>query len=65
VSEIIYRILHHKRGTACDVEMMEAGAQPRVVETFNTEAEAWEWISEREHLQKTAARRAQRRQDGP
>ena len=65
MTEITYRILHHKRGTACDVEMTEAGAEPRIVDTFNTEAEAWEWINEREQLHKSALRRMQRRQDLP
>lgn len=52
-----YRVVPQKRGLACDVEMTEAGAKPRIINTFNTEAEAWDWLNEKTHIDKLAARR--------
>lgn len=54
-----YRIIPRKKGTACDVEMTEPGAKPRIVNTFNTEAEAWEWVNEQRLAAKFAARASQ------
>lgn len=51
-----YRIIPRKKGKACDVEMTEPGAAPRIVNTFNTEAEAWEWANEQRLAAKFAAR---------
>jgi hypothetical protein len=51
-----YRIIPRKRGTACDVEMTEPGAAPRIVNTFNSEAEAWEWANEQRLAAKFSAR---------
>jgi hypothetical protein len=60
---ITYRIVPHKRGPACDVEMTEAGAEPRIVNTFNTEAEAWDWINEKRRIDKLTARRIEGQKD--
>ena len=53
----IYRIVPQKRVPACDVEMTEAGAKPRIINTVNTEAEAWDWLNEKVRIDKLAARR--------
>jgi hypothetical protein len=53
-----YRIVPQKRGLACDVEVTEPGASPRIINTFNTEAEAWDWLNEKLRIDKLAARRA-------
>ena len=51
-----YRIIPRKKGTACDVEMTAPGSPPRIVNTFNTEAEAWDWVNEQRLAAKFAAR---------
>jgi hypothetical protein len=53
---ITYRVIHHKSQRSCDVEMTAPGATPRIVNTFNTEPDAWDWISEQEHVANFAAR---------
>jgi len=58
-----YRVVIRKNGRTCDVEMTEPGAQPRIVNTFNSEAEAWEWINEQKNAAKFAARYEQRLQN--
>ena len=37
--------------------MTEAGAKPRIINTFNTEAEAWDWLNEKVRIEKLTARR--------
>ena len=54
-----YRIIPRKKGTVCDVEMTEPGSPPRIVNTFNTEADAWEWANEQRLAAKFAARVSQ------
>lgn len=54
--KITYRVLRRKNQRTCDVEMTEPGATPRIVNTFNTEPEARDWISEQEHVAEFAAR---------
>ena len=56
MAKTTYRIIPRKKGTACDVEMTEPGAAPRIVNTFNSEAEAWEWVNEQKLAAKFAAR---------
>jgi hypothetical protein len=56
-----YRVLRRKRGRACDVEMKEADAAPRIVIAFDTEAEAWDWVGEQQTVNKFAAGRAKDR----
>ena len=51
-----YRIIPRKKGTACNVEMTEPGSPPRIVNTFNSEAEAWEWVNEQRLAAKFSAR---------
>jgi hypothetical protein len=65
MTPITYRVVPHKRAPAGDaeppgdVEMTEPGGEPRIVNTFNTEAEAWDWISERRRINKLTARRVE------
>jgi len=56
MTKTTYRVLHHKNQRTCDVEMTEPGATPRILNTFNTEPEAWDWISEQKHVAEFAAR---------
>jgi hypothetical protein len=58
-----YRIIPHRHDPACDVEMTAPGAKPRVVNTFNDEADAWEWLNEQNHVADFAARFPVDRQD--
>ena len=57
VAKPSYRVVPQKKGPACDVEMTEAGAKPRIINTFNTEADAWDWVNEKMRIDKLAARR--------
>jgi hypothetical protein len=43
--------------------MTEPGGEPRIVNTFNTEAEAWDWISEKRRIDKLTARRIESQKD--
>jgi hypothetical protein len=56
MAKTTYRIIPRKKGKACDVEMTEPGAAPRIVNTFNSEAEAWEWVNEQRLAEKFSAR---------
>ena len=58
-----YRVLSRKKGQACDVEMTEPGAEPRIVIAFDTEAEAWDWVNEQQTVDKSAAGHAKDRLD--
>jgi hypothetical protein len=51
-----YRMLPRKDGSAFDVEVTELGCLPRVVNTFNNEAAAWEWLTEQQHIDRFAGR---------
>ena len=47
-----YRIIPQKHGRAFDVEMTESpGATPCIVNTFNNEADAWQWLNEQEQAE--------------
>jgi hypothetical protein len=69
MTPITYRVVPQKRAQACDaepacdVEMTVPGGEPRIVNTFNTEAEAWDWISEKRRIDKLTARRIEREKD--
>jgi len=47
-----YRIIPRKDGHTCDVEMTEPGCEPRIINTFNREPDAWEWLTEQQHVEK-------------
>jgi hypothetical protein len=51
-----YRVLVRKNQRTCDVEMTHGSAEPRIVNTFNSEAEAWEWINEQKQVNKFGLR---------
>ena len=69
MNPITYRVVPHKRAPACDaeppcdVEMTEPGGEPRIVNTFNTEAEAWDWINEKRRIDKLTAHRIEGQKD--
>jgi len=50
--KIRYRVLVRKNEKTCDVEMRHGLDEPRIVNTFNSEAEAWEWINEQKQVNK-------------
>jgi len=45
-----YALIPRKDGSVYDVELIEPGAAPRVVNTFNRECDAWEWLDEQRHV---------------
>jgi len=51
-----YRVVARKHGAAFDVEMTEPGAAPRIVNTFNTESDAWQWLYEQRAVDRIARR---------
>jgi hypothetical protein len=52
-----YRIIPQKHGRAFDVEMTESpGATPCIVNTFNNECDAWQWLNEQEQAERFAER---------
>ena len=44
---VTYRVLPRKDSPTCDVHATEDG-KTRVVNTFTSEADAWEWVTEQE-----------------
>jgi hypothetical protein len=56
MSKRSYRIIPKQHGSAFDVEMREPDATPRIVNTFNKEADAWEWINQQEQCERFASR---------
>jgi hypothetical protein len=63
MAEATYRILIRKNERTCDVEITGPGAKPSVMRTFDTEASAWEWITEQEYVGKFAVAEAKARRD--
>jgi hypothetical protein len=51
-----YRLVPRKDGSAYDVETTEPGSVPRIVNTFNSEAEAWDWLNEQRHVDRCVRR---------
>ena len=47
-----YRVLVRKDQRTCDIEMTHGSTESRIVNTFNSEAEAWEWINEQKQVNK-------------
>jgi hypothetical protein len=39
-----------------DVQVIEPGRGPRVLNTFNREADAWQWINEQQFVERFARR---------
>jgi hypothetical protein len=46
MQEPTYRIIPRKGGRAFDVEMTAPNSPPRIVNCFNKEADAWQWLDE-------------------
>jgi hypothetical protein len=58
MSKPSYRIIPQPHGRAYDVEMSLPGEPARIVNTFNTEADAWQWVNEQRHVERIARRLA-------
>ena len=52
---VTYRVLPRKDSPTCDVHATEHG-KTRVVNTFNSEADAWEWVTEQEQAREICER---------
>jgi hypothetical protein len=52
---VTYRALLRKDSLTCDVHAAEDG-RTRVVNTFNSEADAWEWVTEQEQVREICER---------
>ena len=50
------RVLPRNDSPTCDVQVVEEGGKSRVVDTFNCEADAWEWVTDQEHVSEICAR---------
>ena len=53
---IAYRVLPRKDSSTCDVQVTEDGGKSRLVNTFNREADAWQWVGEQEHVTEICSR---------
>ena len=60
---VIYRVLPRKDSPTCDVHATEDG-KTRVVNTFNSEADAWEWVTEQEQAREICERLAKGHHNG-
>jgi hypothetical protein len=52
---VTYRVLPRKDSPTCDVQATDDG-KTRVVDTFNSEADAWEWLTEQEQTREICER---------
>ena len=52
---VTYRVMPRKDSLTCDVHATEDG-KTRVVNTFNSEADAWEWVTEQEQAREICER---------
>jgi hypothetical protein len=53
---VTYRVLPRKDSPTCDVQVTEDDGKSRVVNTFNREADAWQWVREQEHVREICTR---------
>jgi hypothetical protein len=60
---VTYRVLPRKDSLTCDVHATEDG-RTRVVNTFNSEADAWEWVTEQEQAREICERLAKGHHNG-
>lgn len=44
-----YIVKPRKDSPVCDVHACEESGTPAVVNTFNREADAWQWVTEQQH----------------
>jgi hypothetical protein len=67
MAKTAYRVVVRKDGQTSDVEMTHPGRQPRIVSTFDSHAEAWEWlwewINDQNNVAKFAARYERRQRN--
>jgi hypothetical protein len=54
--KVFYSVLPRKDSSVCDVQATEEHGETRVVNTFNSEADAWQWITEQEQAGEICAR---------
>ena len=53
---VTYRVLPRTDSPTCDVQVVEEGGKSRLVHPFNCEADAWEWVTDQEHVSEICAR---------
>jgi hypothetical protein len=58
-----YRVIPRKDGRAFDVEVTAPNSPPRIVNCFNTEADAWQWLDQQRQVDRIA-RRLKRNPEG-
>ena len=58
-----YRIVPRNEGRVLDVEMTTPGSSPRIVNRFNREEDAWQWVDQQRQVDRFA-RRLKRDPDG-
>ena len=46
-----YKVTPRRDSPICDVHAREDGGKTRLVNTFNHEADAWQWVTEQEQAQ--------------
>ena len=51
-----YRIIPRNEGRVLDVEMTTPGSPPRIVNCFNREEDAWQWVDEQRQADRSACR---------
>ena len=59
----IYRIVSRNEGGVFDVEMTTPGSPPRIVNCFNREEDAWQWVEQQRQVDRFA-RRLKRNPEG-
>jgi hypothetical protein len=62
VRKATYSVRLRKDSRVCDVMICEEEREFRIVNTFNHESEAWQWITEQEQVRGICARLER---DGP
>jgi hypothetical protein len=56
VPRVTYRVVPRKDSPVCDVHAIDEGGELRLVNTFNCEADAWQWVTEQEQASEICAR---------
>ena len=51
-----YRVIPRKNSRAFDVEMTAPNSPPRIVNCFNKEADAWQWLDQQLEVDRFARR---------
>jgi hypothetical protein len=51
-----YRVIPRKDGHAFDIEMTAPNSPPRIVNCFNKESEAWQWMDQQLEVESFARR---------